>query len=79
MTSVSISELKARLSAFRDIVRHGEDVLVTDRGRLRAGSRFNREPVCVNRRCACCDCIYCVPPRHFSARPPSVRGSSHRD
>lgn len=34
MTTVSISELKARLSAFLDIVRHGEDVLVTDRGRL---------------------------------------------
>ena len=34
MTTVSISELKARLSAFLDIVRQGEDVLVTDRGRL---------------------------------------------
>jgi len=34
MTTVSISGLKARLSAFLDIVRHGEDVLVTDRGRL---------------------------------------------
>lgn len=34
MTRVSISELKARLSAFLDIVRQGEDVLVTDRGRL---------------------------------------------
>lgn len=34
MTRVSISELKARLSAFLDIVRHGEDVLITDRGRL---------------------------------------------
>lgn len=33
MTSVSISELKARLSAFIDIVREGEEVLVTDRGR----------------------------------------------
>lgn len=33
MTSVSISELKARLSAFLDIVRQGEDVVVTDRGR----------------------------------------------
>jgi prevent-host-death family protein len=34
MTTVSISELKARLSAFLDIVREGEEVLVTDRGRL---------------------------------------------
>ncbi len=34
MTTVSISELKARLSAFIDIVRDGEEVLVTDRGRL---------------------------------------------
>lgn len=34
MTTVSISELKARLSAFLDIVRNGEDVMVTDRGRL---------------------------------------------
>lgn len=33
MTRTSISELKARLSAFLDIVRHGEEVLVTDRGR----------------------------------------------
>jgi prevent-host-death family protein len=33
MTNVSISELKARLSAFLDIVRQGEDVVVTDRGR----------------------------------------------
>ncbi len=33
MTSVSISELKARLSAFIDIVREGDEVLVTDRGR----------------------------------------------
>jgi len=34
MTTVSISQLKARLSAFLDIVREGEDVLITDRGRL---------------------------------------------
>ncbi|MEO7083832.1 MAG: type II toxin-antitoxin system prevent-host-death family antitoxin [Gemmatimonadaceae bacterium] len=34
MRTVSISELKARLSAFLDVVREGEDVLVTDRGRL---------------------------------------------
>ena len=34
MTTVSISELKAKLSAFLDIVRHGDDVLVTDRGRV---------------------------------------------
>ena len=34
MTSASISELKARLSAYLDIVRDGEEVLVTDRGRL---------------------------------------------
>lgn len=33
MTSVSISELKARLSAFLDIVRDGDEVVVTDRGR----------------------------------------------
>ena len=33
MTTVSISELKARLSAFIDIVREGDEVLVTDRGR----------------------------------------------
>lgn len=34
MITVSISELKARLSAFIDIVRDGDEVLVTDRGRL---------------------------------------------
>lgn len=32
--TVSISDLKARLSAFLDLVRQGEEVLVTDRGRL---------------------------------------------
>ncbi len=32
--TASISELKAKLSAFLDVVRHGDDVLVTDRGRL---------------------------------------------
>ncbi len=32
--TTSISELKARLSAFLDIVRQGNEVLVTDRGRL---------------------------------------------
>jgi prevent-host-death family protein len=32
--TVSISELKARLSAFLDTVRQGEEVLVTDRGRI---------------------------------------------
>jgi len=31
--SVSISDLKARLSAFIDIVRDGDEVLVTGRGR----------------------------------------------
>lgn len=34
MTTTSISELKARLSAYLDIVRQGDDVLVTDRGRV---------------------------------------------
>jgi len=38
MKTVSISELKARLSAFLDIVREGDEVLVTDRGRLVAAS-----------------------------------------
>jgi prevent-host-death family protein len=33
MKTVSISELKARLSAFLDAVRQGDEVLVTDRGR----------------------------------------------
>ncbi len=33
MTKTSITDLKARLSAYLDIVRHGEEVLVTDRGR----------------------------------------------
>lgn len=33
MTTVSISDLKARLSAFLDMVRDGDEVLVTDRGR----------------------------------------------
>ena len=33
MATASISELKARLSAFLDIVRDGDEVLVTDRGR----------------------------------------------
>ena len=32
--TASISELKAKLSAFLDIVRQGNEVLVTDRGRL---------------------------------------------
>lgn len=34
MTTTSISELKARLSAFLDLVRAGNEVLVTDRGRV---------------------------------------------
>lgn len=34
MRVASISELKARLGAFLDIVRQGNEVLVTDRGRL---------------------------------------------
>lgn len=33
MKTTSISELKARLSAYLDAVRAGEEVLVTDRGR----------------------------------------------
>lgn len=33
MIRISISELRAHLSAFLDIVRQGEDVVVTDRGR----------------------------------------------
>jgi prevent-host-death family protein len=32
--TTSVSDLKARLSAFLDIVRQGDEVLVTDRGRL---------------------------------------------
>ncbi|MFN2315915.1 MAG: type II toxin-antitoxin system Phd/YefM family antitoxin [Gemmatimonadales bacterium] len=32
--TASISELKARLSAYLDVVRQGDEVLVTDRGRL---------------------------------------------
>jgi prevent-host-death family protein len=32
--TASVSELKAKLSAFLDIVRRGDEVLVTDRGRL---------------------------------------------
>ncbi len=32
MKTASISELKARLSAFLDVVRNGDEVLVTDRG-----------------------------------------------
>ena len=32
MQKASISELKARLSSFLELVRHGEEVLVTDRG-----------------------------------------------
>ena len=32
--TASVSELKARLSAYLDIVRQGDEVLVTDRGRL---------------------------------------------
>ena len=31
--TVSVTELKARLSAFLDIIRRGDEVLVTDRGR----------------------------------------------
>lgn len=34
MTTTSISELKARLSAYLDMVRQGDEVLVTDRGRV---------------------------------------------
>jgi prevent-host-death family protein len=34
MTTTSISELKARLSAYLDLVRAGDEVLVTDRGRV---------------------------------------------
>lgn len=34
MTTTSISELKARLSAYLDMVRHGDEVLITDRGRV---------------------------------------------
>ena len=34
MTKTSISKLKARLSAYIDIVRQGDEVLVTDRGRV---------------------------------------------
>lgn len=33
MTTTSISQLKARLSTYLDIVRQGEEVVVTDRGR----------------------------------------------
>ena len=33
MRTASISDLKARLSAFLDLVRDGDEVLVTDRGR----------------------------------------------
>jgi len=32
--TASVSELKAKLSAFLDIVRQGDEVLITDRGRL---------------------------------------------
>ena len=41
--TVSISERKARLSAFLDLVRRGEDVLVTDRGRA---SHVTRRTAC---------------------------------
>jgi prevent-host-death family protein len=34
MTTISISELKAKLSAYLDIVRQGDEVLVTDRGKV---------------------------------------------
>ena len=34
MRTTSISELKARLSAYLDIVRGGDEVVVTDRGRM---------------------------------------------
>jgi prevent-host-death family protein len=33
MKNASISELKARLSAYLDVVRRGDEVLITDRGR----------------------------------------------
>lgn len=33
MTRVSISELKAKLSRYLDLVRQGEEVIVTDRGK----------------------------------------------
>ncbi len=31
--TASVSELKARLSAYLDVVRQGDEVLITDRGR----------------------------------------------
>ena len=34
MTTISISELNARLSAYLDIARRGGEVLVTDRGKV---------------------------------------------
>lgn len=34
MRTTSISDLKARLSAYLDLVRQGDQVLVTDRGRV---------------------------------------------
>ena len=34
MRTASISELKARLSAYLDLVRHGDELGITDRGRL---------------------------------------------
>lgn len=34
MRTASISDLKARLSAYLDIVRGGDEVVVTDRGRM---------------------------------------------
>lgn len=34
MKRASVSELKAHLSAYLDVVRQGDDVLITDRGRL---------------------------------------------
>lgn len=34
MTTTSISELKAKLSAYLNMVRQGDEVLVTDRGKV---------------------------------------------
>lgn len=34
MPSASVSELKSQLSAFLAAVRHGDEVLITDRGRV---------------------------------------------
>lgn len=63
-TTTSISDLKARLSAYLDLVRQGEEVLVTDRGRLIARlAPVTGDPAAEGRRDLLLRTGQMVPPR----------------